>query len=79
MLIYTFEDTKTGKTFDDMMSIDKEDFLNKNSYQTVCNSNPNIVSGIVGMGQMKNDGGWKDNMSRIAEAQFDFITCTKIW
>jgi len=69
MPIYTFEDTKTGKTFDDMMSIaDKEDFLNKNPHIKQCVTAPNIVSGIVGMGQMKNDGGWKDNMSRIAEA-----------
>ena len=33
MPIYTFENTKTGKVYDDMMSIaEKEEFLNKNKH-----------------------------------------------
>ena len=33
MPIYTFENTKTGKVYDDMMSIaEKEDFLKKNKH-----------------------------------------------
>ena len=68
MPIYTFENTKTGKVYDDMMSIaDKESFLKKNKHIKQCLTTINISSGVKGI-NMKNDGGWKDNMSRIAEA-----------
>ena len=69
MPIYTFENTKTGKVFDDMMSIsDKESYLKKNKQIKQLITTINISSGVRGMGSMKNDGGWKDNLSRIAEA-----------
>ena len=68
MPIYTFENTKTGKVYDDMMSIaDKESFLKKNKHIKQLLTTINISSGVVGV-NMKNDGGWKDNLSRIAEA-----------
>ena len=68
MPIYTFENTKTGKVYDDMMSIaDKESFLKKNKHIKQCLTTINISSGVMGV-NMKNDGGWKDNLSRIAEA-----------
>ena len=68
MPIYTFENTKTGKVFDDMMSIsDKESYLKKNKHIKQLITTINISSGVVGV-NMKNDGGWKDNLSRIAEA-----------
>ena len=68
MPIYTFENTKTGKVYDDMMSIaEKETFLKKNKHIKQRLTSLNISSGVRGMGGMKNDGGWKD-ISRIAEA-----------
>ena len=66
MPIYTFEDTKTGKVFDDMMSMeDLDKYLKKNKHIRQLITSINIVSG---QGGMKNDSGWKDNLSRIAEA-----------
>ena len=68
MPIYTFENTKTGKVYDDMMSIaDMEKFLKKNKHIKQKLTTINISSGVQGV-NMKNDGGWKDNLSRIAEA-----------
>ena len=69
MPIYTFENTKTGKRYDDMMTIaEKETFLKKNKHIKQRLTSLNISSGVRGMGGMKNDGGWKDNLSRIADA-----------
>ena len=68
MPIYTFENTKTGEVYDDMMSIaDKESFLKKNKHIKQCLTTINISSGVQGV-NLKTDGGWKDNLSRIAEA-----------
>ena len=69
MPFYTFENIKTGKVYDDMMSIaEKETFLKKNKHIKQRLTSLNISSGVRGMGGMKNDGGWKDNLSRIADA-----------
>ena len=69
MPIYTFENTKTKKVYDEMMSIsEKETFLKKNKHIKQLLTTINISSGVRGMGNMKNDSGWKDNLSRIAEA-----------
>ena len=66
MPIYTFRNKKTGKEFDDMMSIaEMEEYLDKNKHITQVLKGLNIVSGV---GSIKQDGGWKDNLSRIAEA-----------
>ena len=66
MPIYTFKNKKTGKEFDEMMSIaEMEEYLNKNKHITQVLKGLNIVSGV---GSIKQDGGWKDNLSRIAEA-----------
>ena len=68
MPIYTFENKKTGKVYDDMMSIaEKEAFLKKNKHIEQKLTTINISSGVMGV-NMKNDGCWKDNLSRIAEA-----------
>ena len=68
MPIYTFENIKTGKVYDDMMSIaEKETFLKKNKHIKQRLTSLNISSGVMGV-NMKNDGGWKDNLSRIADA-----------
>ena len=68
MPIYTFINTKTNKEHTEMMSISEmEDYLSKNKHIKQLLTTINISSGVVGV-NMKNDGGWKDNLSRIAEA-----------
>ena len=68
MPIYTFRNKKTGKEFDDMMTIaEMEEYLSKNKHITQVLKGLNIISGVSGV-SFKNDGGWKDNLSRIAEA-----------
>jgi len=68
MPTYTFYNKKTGKEFDDSMSIaEMEEYLKKNKDITQVIKSINIVSGIQGV-SYKNDQGWKDNLSRIAEA-----------
>ena len=68
MPIYTFKNKKTGKEFDEMMSIaEMEEYLSKNKHITQVLKGLNIVSGVQGI-SYKSDGGWKENMSRIAEA-----------
>ena len=66
MPIYTFLNKKTGKEFDDMMTIaEMESYLKKNKHITQVLKGLNIVSGV---GSIKQDSGWKENLSRIAEA-----------
>ena len=66
MPIYTFYNKNTKKEFDEMMSIaEMEEYLNNNKHITQVLKGLNIVSGV---GSIKQDGGWKDNLSRIAEA-----------
>ena len=68
MPIYTFYNKKTKKEYDDMMSISEmEDYLTKNKHITQVLQPINIVAGVSGLTH-KNDQGWKENMSRIAEA-----------
>ena len=69
MPTYDFQNTKTGKVWTDMMTIaEKESYLKKNKHIKQMLSKINISSGVVGMGAMKNDNGWKEMQSRIAEA-----------
>ena len=66
MPIYTFKNKKTGKEFDDMMTIaEMEEYLDNKKHITQVHKSLNIVSGV---GSIKQDGGWKDNLSRIEEA-----------
>ena len=68
MPIYTFENTKTGKVFDDMMSIaEKESYLKKNKHISQVLTGLNIVAS-VGNRTMKTDSGFKDVLSKIGEA-----------
>ena len=68
MPIYTFENTKTGEVFDDMMTIsEKETYLKQNPHIKQAIKSLNIVGGVSGL-SYRQDGGWKDNLSRIAEA-----------
>src|SRR5210317_1906157 len=68
MPIYTFLNKKTKKEYDEMMSISEmEEYLDKNPHITQVIKGLNIISGASGI-TMKTDGGWKENLSRIAEA-----------
>jgi len=54
MPIYSFKNTKTGKVYDDMMSIaDKEVYLKKNKHIQQMVTKINISSGVVGIGLKK--------------------------
>ena len=65
---YTFENKKTGKVWVDFMMItEMENYLKNNKHIVQVIQPINIVSGVQGM-SYKTDGGWKDNLSRIAEA-----------
>ena len=51
-----------------MMSIaEMEEYLLKNKHIRQVITPINISGGVMGV-NMKNDGGWKDNLSRIADA-----------
>ena len=68
MPTYTFFNKKTRKEFTEMMSISEmEEYLNKNHHISQVIVPINIVAGVSGLTH-KNDQGWKENMSRIAEA-----------
>ena len=65
---YTFENKKTGKKWTDMMMIaEMEDYLKKNKHISQVISGINIVAS-TGERTGKTDAGWKENLSRIAEA-----------
>jgi predicted nucleic acid-binding Zn ribbon protein len=67
MPVYSFENTKTGKEFDKIMSIsEKEEYLNTNTHIKQVLNRINIVGGVSGM-SYRQDQGWKENLSRIAE------------
>ena len=68
MPTYTFINTKTHKEHTEMMSISEmEEYLSKNKHIKQAIKSLNIVGGVSGL-SYKQDGGWKDNLSRIAEA-----------
>lgn len=68
MPIYTFRNKKTKKEWDEMMSISEmETYLEHNPHVEQVLKSLNIVGGVQGI-SFKSDGGWKDNLSRIAEA-----------
>ena len=66
MPIYTFRKKTSKKEFTEMMSISEmEDYMKKNPNIIQV---PQVLNIVAGTGGMKNDSGWKDNLSRIAEA-----------
>ena len=66
MPTYMFKNQKTEEVTEVTMRISELDqFREDNPDLETVISAPNIVSGSGGM---KNDSGWKENMSRIAEA-----------
>lgn len=63
---YEFKDNETGEVFEELMSIsDKEQFLKDNPQVTQLLTGMNIVAGVGGI---RNDEGWNENLQRIAEA-----------
>ena len=68
MPIYTFYNTRTKKTFDDMMSISEmEEYLTKNKHIRQRIGAVNIIGGIQGITH-KPDQGFKEVLSKVAEA-----------
>ena len=68
MPTYNFKNTETGEEWEEFFSISgKEEFLKENDH---IQQLPSLFSmSASGTGDwIKNDGGWKDNLSRIAEA-----------
>ena len=66
MPTYSFKNNDTGEEWEEFFSISgKEEFLKKNDNITQL---PSMVSIVSDVGGIKNDSGWGDNMSRIAEA-----------
>ena len=66
MPTYSFRNNDTGEEWDEYFSISgKEEFLEQNKHIVQL---PSLISIVSDVGGIKNDGGWKDNMSRIAEA-----------
>ena len=68
MPVYTFLNKNTQEEFTEMMTISEmEKYLKNNKHITQVINSINIVSGVSGR-SYKTDQGWKDNLSRIAEA-----------
>ena len=68
MPLYTFYNKQTKKEHTDMMTISEmETYLEQNSHINQVLKSLNIVAGVSGL-SYRQDGGWKDNLSRIAEA-----------
>lgn len=66
MPLYEFRDTETDELFSEIMSYaDKIKFLEDNpNIQSVIGT-PNIIGGVGGI---RNDDGWNETLSKIAEA-----------
>ena len=65
---YTFYNKKTKKEYDDMMTIaEMEELLDKNKHIKQVPKGINIVAS-TGSRPYEEDGGWKDNLSKIGEA-----------
>ena len=68
MPVYTFINTKTDKEHTDYMTISEmEEYLSKNKHICQKIMPINIVGGVAGITH-KNDQGWKETLSKIAEA-----------
>lgn len=70
MPIYTFRDTETDEIFEVMMSFkDLDEYRKVHPHHEKIIDAPNIVSGVSITGKM--DDGFKDVLSRVAEAHPD--------
>jgi hypothetical protein len=75
--LYDFVDTNTGEHFSTFMKIsEKETFLQENPHvQSLILGAPALTRGSGGI---KNDNGWKENLSRIAEAHPNSALANKV-
>ena len=72
MPTYDFKDTKTGKVWTDLMSIaEKGAYLKKNKHIKQLLTKINISSGVMGVGGLKTDGGWKEVLGKVSEKHPD--------
>lgn len=69
MPTYTFKNNNTGEIWDEICSYsDRQAFLAENPHiQAIIDTPPSLVSTRYSSG-LKNDEGWNENLSRIAEA-----------
>ena len=68
MPTYTFENVKTGEEHTELMTIaEMESYLKKNKNIRQVLMPINIIAGVSGITH-KNDQGWKETLSKIAEA-----------
>ena len=78
MPTYTFKNKDTGKVWDESMSIsDSEKFLRDNPNMQKVPIAINMVRSVMGQKSMQTDSGWKENISRIAEAHPSSKLATK--
>lgn len=69
MPTYDFIDTKTGEEFERFMSWSaREEFLKENPNLQTKVSAPNIVSGVSGTASSRVPDGFKEVLSKVAEA-----------
>jgi hypothetical protein len=67
MPTYTFKNVKTDEVFDELMSIsEREAFLSDNP--NIQQLPPTQLNIVAGHGGIRNDAGWQENLSRMAEA-----------
>ena len=68
MPTYTFENVKTGEEHTELIAIaEMESYLKKNKNIRQVLMPINIIAGVSGITH-KNDQGWKETLSKIAEA-----------
>ena len=70
MPTYNFRNKETGEETEEFMSIaDLDKFKEDNPHlEQFLTKAPGLVGGVMGLGRMKTDGGWKDMLSRIGDA-----------
>lgn len=69
MPTYNFIDTETGEEFESFMKIsEREEFLKENPHIQPVLTAPHIVSGVVGIGSNRVPNGFKEVLSKVAEA-----------
>lgn len=79
MPTYDFRDTNTGEVFEKFMSMGaKDEYLKENPHihQTLTVA-PGVVSGIAGSGQNRVPSGFKEVLSKVAEAHPTSVVAEK--
>lgn len=75
MPTYSFYNNQTGEQFDEMLRIsEREDYLKNNPHVTQVITAPGIVSGVSTSKQNKVPEGFKEVLSKVAEAHPESAT-----